>query len=296
VAYTDLRRFPRLEPQCRPFVADGGRAALCDAAVCTRLANILDTRSFITVPYAQRDGTEGRLYLTSASRSYSTSDGDFLVQFSATVAVVSESLRLMQELISRAAEHERYKISRDLHDSTIQPYIGLKLGLEGLYREIEGPGAVADRIRDLIAMTNQTVRDLRQYADRLRAEKGAPDEFLVAAVKEQADRYYKYYGIRFEVHTHLEGRISGRIAAEVFQMVTEGMSNVLKHTAAKRGGIALASGPETLTLRIVNEAPENPPRSFAPRSLAERTAALGGHIAVQPSENGQTVIETVIPI
>jgi len=33
-------------------------------------------------------------------------------------------MQLMDELVSRAAEHERYRISLDIHDTTIQPYIG----------------------------------------------------------------------------------------------------------------------------------------------------------------------------
>ena len=43
-------------------------------------------------------------------------------------------MRLIEELIAGAAESERLAMSRDLHDTTIQPYIGLKLALEGLYR------------------------------------------------------------------------------------------------------------------------------------------------------------------
>ncbi|MGE5524456.1 MAG: histidine kinase, partial [Rhodospirillaceae bacterium] len=199
VLYSDERRvFGRSGPRCEVLWSEGV-ARPCDAQACARAANILDTRYFITVPYVQRDGTEGRLYLDASRRLFSPGDTEFLLQFAAAVAVVSESLHLMEQLISKAAEHERYKISRDLHDSTIQPYIGLKLGLEGLYRDIGGGGPVAARVRDMIEMTNETIADLRRYADRLRHEDVLSGEFLVSAIREQAERYHKYYGIRFAV-------------------------------------------------------------------------------------------------
>lgn len=288
-----------------PFGASGPRCEVlwaqatsgpCDVQSCIRIANILDTRSFITVPYAQRDGTEGRLYLNASRRIFSSADTEFLLQFTAAVGVVCESLHLMEQLISKAAEHERYKISRDLHDTTIQPYIGLKLGLEGLYREIGDGGAVSGRVRDLIRMTDETITDLRRYAERLRNEKALPGEFLVSAVREQAERYHKYYGIRFAVEAHLEGDVTGRLAAEVFQMIVEAMSNVLRHTASKAGYIALRSESGTMMIEVGNRLNDTAAtKAFHPRSISERTELLGGTLTVHPNKKQHTVLEILIP-
>ena len=70
---------------------------------CHNLANLLDAQGFATVPYIQRDGTTGRIYVTSGSRAFNRSDVDFLVQASAAISTVVENMNLMEELISRAA-------------------------------------------------------------------------------------------------------------------------------------------------------------------------------------------------
>jgi hypothetical protein len=41
-----------------------------------------------------------------------------------------------------------------LHDTTIQPYIGLKLALDGLYREAGEEEPLSPRIADLIEMAD----------------------------------------------------------------------------------------------------------------------------------------------
>ncbi|MGH8729891.1 MAG: hypothetical protein ACREV9_17420, partial [Burkholderiales bacterium] len=96
-------------------------------------ANVLDTRSFVSVPLQRLSG-DGRLYVTSGTRTFGQSDMHFIRQLAAQLAPVIENMQLLDRIASEAAGVERQKISRDLHDSTIQPYVGLKIGLEALRR------------------------------------------------------------------------------------------------------------------------------------------------------------------
>jgi signal transduction histidine kinase len=268
------------------------------AGECAALANLLDTQAFITVPYAQRDGTTGRLYLASARGGFSVSDIDFLAQVASAMATVIENMFLMEELISRAAEHERLAVSRDLHDTTIQPYIGLKLALDALQREAGAESPVARRIAELIAMTEMTIRDLRDYAETLREKTAMPGEFLVAAVKKQSERLGRFYGINVEVTSDISPQLKGRIAAEAFQIISEGLSNVLRHSAAKSAFVSILCENANLLLKIGNEMQEGAPttKDFTPRSIHERTKALGGSTFVEQRRDGYTVVHVTIPI
>src|SRR3972149_6711195 len=107
-------------------------------SVCATLANLLESHSFITVPYLQRDGSSGRLYLIPDRSDLKASDVSFLMQVSNVMSTVIENICLIEEVIAGTTEHERVNIARDLHDTTIQPYIGLRLALEALRR---GAGA-----------------------------------------------------------------------------------------------------------------------------------------------------------
>jgi signal transduction histidine kinase len=265
---------------------------------CAALANLLDAQAFVTVPYAQRDGTTGRLYLASERGGFTQSDIDFLAQVSSAMATVVENMFLMEELISRAAEHERLAVSRDLHDTTIQPYIGLKLALDALQREAGAESPVARRIAELIEMTEMTIRDLRDYAETLKAKAAMPGEFLVAAVKKQTERLGRFYGINVEVKSDISSQLKGRIAAEAFQIISEGLSNVLRHSAAKSAFVSIFCENANLLLKIGNETREGAPGSgnFTPRSIHERTKALGGSTFVERGPNGYTVVHVTIPM
>lgn len=265
---------------------------------CAALANLLDAQAFITVPYVQRDGTTGRLYLTSERGRFTHSDIDFLAQVSGAMSTVVENMYLMEELISRAAEHERLAVSRDLHDTTIQPYIGLKLALDALQREAGAASPVAQRISELIEMTGMTIRDLRGYAETLKEKTAMPGEFLVAAVKRQTERLGRFYGINVEVKSNISSQLKGRIAAEAFQIISEGLSNVLRHSAAKSAFVSILCENSSLLLKIGNETQDGASSSenFTPRSIYERTKALGGTTFVEQDADGYTVVHVTIPM
>jgi signal transduction histidine kinase len=264
----------------------------------TALANLLDAQAFITVPYAQRDGTAGRLYVISARGGFTQSDIDFLVQVSNTMATVVENMYLMEELISKASEHERLKISRDLHDTTIQPYVGLKLALDALQREAGTGNPLSPRIAELIDMAGMTIRDLRDYAATLKEKTSMPGDFLVAAVNKQAERMQRFYGIDVEVRCEISPQLSGRIAAEAFQIIFEALSNVLRHSAGKSAFVHMLCEDSRLLLKIGNDVADGGPDigEFTPRSIDERTRALGGELFVERRADGYTVVHVTIPM
>ena len=91
---------------------------------------------------------------------------------------------------------------------------------------------------------------------------------------------------------------SGRIAAEVLQMISEGLSNVLRHTSAKKAFVSVLNQGSTLLLQMGNEANPRLPgvENFTPRSIHERVEALGGQTVVDYRDDGYTVVNVTIPM
>lgn len=261
------------------------------------LANLLDARAFITVPYAQRDGTAGRIYLSfSRDGRFAQSDLEFLAQASAAISLVVENMSLMEGLISRAAENERLRISRDIHDTTVQPYIGLKLALDALQRDAGPDHRLAPQLSELVEMTGLTIRDLREYTNKLREPAPPPGEHLVSAVRQQAERYARFYGVQVEVKGDAPPTLTARLRGEAYQIISEGLSNVLRHTRAKRAYVSILCENANLLLKIGNEARDAPAASFTPQSIQERARALGGTSQVERTSDGFTVVQIVIPL
>jgi len=161
-----------------------------------------------------------------------------------------------------------------------------------------GEGAQASRLGELIEMANMTIRDLREYAANLRDKAPLPGDFLVSAVNKQAERYRRFYGIDVEVKSHVNGQLNSRLAAESFQIVAEGLSNVLRHTSARRAFVQILCEEANLLLKIGNEAapgPEPVP-DFVAWSIQERAGELGGTTFTERSVDGYTVVHVNIPI
>ena len=266
------------------------------------LGNLLDTESFLTVPYAQRDGTVGRVFLTPGQLRLTESDAAFAAQLVTAISRVVESVQLTDELVSRAADHERYRISLDIHDATIQPYIGLKLGLDALHRKTGADNPLSRDIGELREMAESTIRDLRRYTATLRDDAALAGDALLRAVKEQAEQFQRHYGIAVTVQHDDSLQISARLGDAVLHIVAEGLSNILRHTQAKTARIALRRSDTAFVLEIANEAAAagevgaTPAGSFVPASISQRARSLGGSCEVAQEPHGYTLVRVQIPL
>lgn len=265
---------------------------------CTWVADLLDTNSFISVPVYQRKIFAGRLYLTSKRRRFTHSDADFLRQVIDHIMPMIDNVRLVDRFASEASEYERQRISRDIHDSAIQPYIGLKLGLDALRRKVANDNPLSADLAELVEKTESVIQDLRQYVGGLR-DPGSSGlvNVLVSSVQKQARQFGEFYDIQVDVDVATDINMNDRLAAEVFQIVREGLSNIKRHTAATKARISLSSRNSDIVLNIENESPNGESyKTFTPRSIAERAVALGGRVSVNLSDEGRTTVSVVIPM
>ncbi len=87
-----------------------------------------------------------------------------------------------------------------------------------------------------------------------------------------------------------------RLAAEVFQIVSEGLSNIKRHTKAKNGTIRVYEKAEKLVLEIENEIDKSDAIvEFTPKSIAGRAESLGGAARVERLDS-HTKILVEIPL
>jgi signal transduction histidine kinase len=124
----------------------------------------------------------------------------------------------------------------------------------------------------------------------------------VFSVDERHDRRFarkfaEATGIAVHVDAETALPVHDRLAAEVFQMVAEGLSNVRRHTHSAQAIVTLTCCDQHLRLSIANDvAMDSAPTLFTPRSITERATALGGCAHVEWPEHGGTVIVVDIPL
>ena len=182
------------------------------------------------------------------------------------------------------------KISLDLHDSTIQPYIGLKLGLEALRRKIPEGAALAAELDELVMMAEESIAELRQYIGGLKSQIKPPLNPqlkpqlitpLVDAIIELAKKYQLRHRIDVRVNADTQLQLSAQLSTEIYQLVCEGLSNIHRHTQSKKAEINLYHLNGQLVIEVINQDVNTKDFShFKPRSMAERVSNLGGKVSV----------------
>jgi signal transduction histidine kinase len=292
--------WPRWSLKARTEVVDikRGTRLPADEKLGDALAAMLDASVFITVPLSSPYASGGRLYLTASTRrAFHLSDVDFLLQVFDHTMPILHNIKLVDQLASAAADAERQRIALDLHDGVIQPYIGLQLGLEAVrHKLVWGHAEVTPDIERLLDLTKDEIAQLRHMVHGLRRS-GQGGGGLLPALRRFALKFAAATGIQVQVEANGELHVNDRLAAEVFYIVTEGLSNIRRHTQAAAATITVAHDHGSLILQISNDGVQGETLSpFRPRSITDRATALGGQVRVERQGHAQTAVIVEIPL
>jgi signal transduction histidine kinase len=278
-----------------------------DPAIFDRIASALEATSYLSIPVHNRNQPMGRLYVIGGQQSYDNSTIDFVLQLMDHVTPLIENIRLVDSLASFAAEEERKRIARDIHDSVIQPYVGLQLGIAALAQKLHGGNTdIVSNVEELLDLTNQELVELRRYVWGLRAGEERRD-LLLPAIERFSARFSSVTGIKVDVNSHGKIEVNDRLAAELFQMVTEGLSNVRRHALCDDASVDLTCNNGKIVLQIKNRRPgvnghfdgddnHEEQTLFTPRSISERATMLGGETLVSIDDKNYTVVTVAIPL
>ena len=298
VVYRQRRLFSR-RPTFKAYNSTTLDARPADEAALTGLANLLGIPCFISLPLHSRCETIGRVHLASRRKAYTGCDVRFLAHIMGQAALMIENVQLVERLTQEVATDERNRISRDLHDSTVQPYIGLKLGLEALRRKCAPDDALGHEVDDLLKMAGDSILDLRSYVGRLKNEPQRAQQIsLLPAVRRQAEKFSEFYGIATQVIADGDVLVHVRLFEEIMHIVREGLYNVRRHTCADKVIIKLRAANGRLLLEMINDNSMRGDGSliFSPRSIAERATELGGRVSVNERAGRCTAVAVDIPL
>jgi len=276
------------------------------------LADLLEAGSFVAVPMYHHWELAGQIYLTSARKNaFAVSDIDFVLQIVDQVIPVIDNIQVVGQLATNAAEQERERIARNIHDNAIQLYVGLQAGLTSLRQRLEAAVAetngdparlreavdgVIGRVDRLIEITNISTSDLRGHMNGLK-DSGEGREVLLSSIQRLAGNFSKVTGISVYVKGDPGVQVNDRLSAEVYQMTVEGLSNIRRHTQSELAVIGVECSGDYLNLQIENDnANKQEFVQFTPRSIAGRAEALGGRWHVDRDVLGRTVLTVQVPL
>ena len=299
--WTDVIVFGRGAVSIAGMAEDAGetrrRPADADREWGAAVAEALNCASFVSVPVRYGAQAMARVYVTSDEpAAFDDSDGDFLLMVFDHVMPAVERLRLLDRLAVNATVNERQRLARDLHDSVIQPYIGLQIGVGAALSQVRAGADPTAMLERLLHLTDREIASLRTYARDLKERRQASGG-LVAGVRRIAAGVAEAADIDVAVDAPDELIVEDRVAAEVFQIVAEGLSNIRRHTTARCAHILLERVRDAIVIRIANPGlPGVAFRPFVPRSITDRAQALGGSARVSARPDGGALVEVTVPL
>jgi len=200
--------------------------------------------SFLGVPITIKGISLGRLYLTNkiGADEFSEADQSVVETFALHAGIAIENARLHEQLQRLAVVDERERISKDLHDGIIQNMYAVGLSLEDV-PELMGDDRVeaAARVERAIESIHLAIQDIRNFIFGLRPEllEGAS---LIGGLVALVEEY------RHNTIIDLELRIPDSIAepsaeftGQLLAIVSEALSNVVRHSRASRAVVGLTS-------------------------------------------------------
>ncbi len=269
------------------------------AVALAELARTLDVRSLHVVPLTRYTREHGHFVVGYGSARSSRQDISALSGAAAELLRIVEQAALVDQLQDESASHERARIGRDLHDSAIQPYLGLKYAVECVALRIPPDNPARAEVDALATLVNGEVAALRELISGLRTGSEHGDNALVPAVRRQARRFALLFGIEVEVECPDNLPTTRALASALFHMVNEALNNVRKHTAARHVRISLSVEGSTFRLVVRDDAGTvlgRPVDDFRPGSLSERATELGGTLTTSHYDGVNTELVIQVPV
>jgi signal transduction histidine kinase len=272
---------------------------------------VVDARTALLVPMVYRGEGLGVLAAFDGGEDgsvFSEDDEQTLRTFAASAATavaLAQSVqadRLRSSLA--AADSERRRWARELHDETLQGLGGLRLLLSSALRR-EDPEQARTAMGEAVEHIEREIANLRAIITELRP--AALDELgLRTAIEALLERHREQSGVEVESALELPGpskdgaRLDGELETAVYRLVQEALTNVAKHARASRVRVAVGeSGGGELCIEVQDDGagfdPETTGDGFGLSGMHERVSLAGGTLSVESGEGG-TLVTARLPV
>jgi signal transduction histidine kinase len=202
-----------------------------------------------------------------------------------------------------AADAERARWARELHDETLQALGSLRLMLSAAQRSGEA-GTMAATIGQAVGQLESDIASLRGLITELRP--AALDQLgLEAALQALVDRV-GVRGLDVDANVDLayeQGRARGRLSPEletgVYRVVQESLTNAIKHGGANRAILEVLEDAGSISVTVRDDGagfdPSASTKGFGLIGMHERVELLGGRIGVESAPGEGVTVNASFP-
>lgn len=248
--------------------------------------------SFLGVPIQVGGEVFGNLYLAESSAGeFTAEDEDFAVALAATAGVAIDNARLGADRRALALVDERARISRDLHDHVIQRLFAAGLNLQAVATKL--PGEAADLVAAQVVEIDRAIAQIRETIHALRSDPGREPRLrgrVLDVVARVGGVLPQWPEVSFVGPVDL--LIAGELAADVVAVVSEAVSNAVRHGHASQVSVEVAVDGEWARVTVQDDGAGIAPGSewSGLANLRERAEERFGSMELAAGPAGGTVL------
>jgi signal transduction histidine kinase len=285
---------------------------IADVAARLRIApsefGVPNAQTALLVPMVYRSEAVGVLAAFDRDGGVFNEDDEQMLRTfaasAATAVVLAQSVqadRLRSSLA--AAEAERRRWARELHDETLQSLGGLRIRLSSALRHDDLPIA-QEAMREAVAQIGREIENLRAIITELRP--AALDELgLRSAIEGLLDRHREQSGFHLDGELVLPGpsageeRLEEELETAVYRLVQEALTNVAKHAQARSVRVAVSESEGQLSIEVQDDGSgfdaDTVSQGFGLAGMRERVGLAGGTLNIESNERG-TLLRARLPV
>jgi signal transduction histidine kinase len=205
-----------------------------------------------------------------------------------------EALRLSRARIVEAADLERRRLARNLHDGIQGKLVMLAIQARSIADDSATPEAMRAEATDLWARIDAVTTELRQQVHAVMPA-ALIERGLVAALEDLVDRM----PVRMTVSAGAaSGALPPAVQTTAYFIVAEALTNAVKYARADAVQVMLTEQDRQLLISVVDDGVGGalPGAGSGLRGLADRAEALGGRLVVESAPGAGTRLEVYLPL
>ncbi|HEX2187848.1 MAG TPA: ATP-binding protein [Longimicrobiaceae bacterium] len=220
-----------------------------------------------------------------------------------TAAAYRQRLRDVAARALTAAEEERKRIARELHDETAQMLAALLIRVR-IVRNSPDPEALDALLEEMRGEIGASLEGIRRFARGLRPP--ALDELgLGPAIESHARHLAESVGLDIGVEADpLDEALTREAELALYRIVQEALSNVVRHAGAGRAEVRISRDPREVVVEVrddgrgfdVAAVMAGERKGLGLFGMQERAAYLGGRVEVESRPGGGTRVRAVVPV
>lgn len=258
-----------------------------------------DMTSFLGLPIRLGSEIFGNLYLTDKEGGFTKADEEEVEGLAIVAGAAINTAGLQRRLRRLAVVEDRERIARDLHDAIIQDLFAVGLSLQAQSQKVVVP-EVAQVIAETVERLDEAIASLRRFIFDLQ-----PPIWTHRDLRAEVTELIGQLSAPYEVSTEVtfEGPLDALdpgVVDDALQLVSEAVSNALRHSGAAAVRVDIGSDREELLLTVGDDGrgfdPAQTTEGMGLENIRRRAERTGGEATIVSTPGRGTTVRIRLPM